>query len=103
MPGIRNRRILLPFVTIGTLLALRMLALVTPVLGAAMLMMLFDRHLQTSFFDFAYGGDPILSQHLFWFFGHPEVYILIVPVFGMASTIIPQVNSRRLASKHHMV
>jgi len=65
MPGIRNRRILLPFVTIGLLLSLRMLAVITPVLAAAMVMMLLDRHWQTNFFEFAYGGDPILSQHLF--------------------------------------
>jgi cytochrome c oxidase subunit 1 len=65
MPGMRNRRVLLPFFTIGTFLALRMLALVTPVLGAAMIMMMLDRHWRTTFFEYAYGGDPILSQHLF--------------------------------------
>ena len=103
MPGLRNRRVLLPFVTIGTFLALRMLALVTPVLGAAMIMMALDRHWKTTFFEFAYGGDPILSQHLFWFFGHPEVYILIIPTFGFVGMVIPHNNSRRVASKHHMI
>jgi cytochrome c oxidase subunit 1 len=103
MPGMRNRRILLPFSTIGTFLALRMLALVTPVLGAAMIMMALDRHWRTTFFEYAYGGDPILSQHLFWFFGHPEVYILIIPTFGFINQIIPYANTRRVASKHHMV
>jgi len=103
MPGMRQRRVLLPFVTIGLLFALRMLAAITPVLGAAMIMMALDRHWQTTFFDFAYGGDPILSQHLFWFFGHPEVYVLIVPTFGFANMILPYSNTRRVASKHHMI
>jgi len=103
MPGMRNRRVLLPFSTIGTLLALRMLAIITPVLGAAMIMMMLDRHWRTTFFEYAYGGDPILSQHLFWFFGHPEVYILIIPTFGFINQIIPHSNTRRVASKHHMI
>ena len=103
MPGLRNRRVLLPFVTITTLLALRLLVPITPVLGAAMIMMALDRHWQTTFFKFAYGGDPILSQHLFWFFGHPEVYVLIIPTFGFPSMVIPHNNTRRVASKHHMI
>ena len=103
MPGMRHRRILLPFVSISIFFSLRMLAIITPVLGAAMIMMALDRHWQTTFFDFAYGGDPILSQHLFWFFGHPEVYVLIIPTFGFANMIIPYNNTRRVASKHHMV
>jgi len=103
MPGLRNRRVLLPFVTITTLLALRLLVPITPVLGAAMIMMALDRHWQTTFFEFAYGGDPILSQHLFWFFGHPEVYVLIIPTFGFPSMVIPHNNTRRIASKHHMI
>ena len=103
MPGMRHRRVLLPFVSIGIFFALRMLAIITPVLGAAMIMMALDRHWQTTFFDFAYGGDPILSQHLFWFFGHPEVYVLIIPTFGFANMILPYNNTRRVASKHHMI
>jgi cytochrome c oxidase subunit 1 len=103
MPGMRHRRVLLPFVSIGIFLAFRMLALITPVLGAAMIMMALDRHWQTTFFDFAYGGDPILSQHLFWFFGHPEVYVLIIPTFGFINMILPYTNTRRVASKHHMI
>ncbi len=102
-PGLRNRRVLVPFVTIAILLTLRMLAIVTPVLGAAVIMVLLDRHWQTSFFDFAYGGDPILFQHLFWFFGHPEVYILIIPTFGFINVILPHSSTRRMASKHHMI
>ena len=103
MPGLRNRRILLSFTSIAILLMLRALAIITPVLGSAMLMLALDRHWQTSFFDFAYGGDPIFFHHLFWFFGHPEVYVLVIPAFGVINAIIPSVNFRRVASKHHLI
>ena len=103
MPGLKNRRILLPFVSISILLMLRALAVITPVLGSAMLMLILDRHWQTSFFDFAYGGDPVFFHHLFWFFGHPEVYVLVIPAFGVINSVIPTVNFRRVASKHHLI
>lgn len=103
MPGLRNRRVLLPFITISLFLTMRMLALVTPVLAGAMIMLLLDRHWQTTFFEFVYGGDTVLFQHLFWFFGHPEVYILIIPVFGIINMILPYSNTRRIASKHHLI
>lgn len=103
MPGLRNRRVLLPFITISILLTLRMLAIVTPVLGASMFMLLMDRHWQTTFFEFVYGGDTVLFQHLFWFFGHPEVYILIIPTFGIVNMTLPFLNTRRVASKHHLI
>jgi len=65
MPGLRYRRILLPFLSIALFLTMRMLALITPVLAAAMIMLLLDRHWQTTFFEYVYGGDTILFQHLF--------------------------------------
>lgn len=103
MPGLRNRRVLIPFITISLFLTMRMLSIITPVLGAALLMLLMDRHWKTSFFDYAYGGDVILFNHLFWFFGHPEVYVVIIPVFGLINMIIPLYNTRRIASKHHLI
>lgn len=101
--GLRNRRLLLPFITITLFLVMRMLALITPVLGAAMIMLLFDRHWNTSFFDYAYGGDVVLFNHLFWFFGHPEVYVVIIPAFGIVNMLLPYYNTRRVASKHHLL
>lgn len=80
-----------------------LLIAVMPVLAGAVTMMLTDRHFGTSFFNAAGGGDPVLFQHIFWFFGHPEVYILIMPAFGVMSEIIPTFSRKRLFGYTFMV
>ena len=80
-----------------------LLIMAMPVLAGVVTMMLTDRHFGTSFFEASGGGDPLIFQHVFWFFGHPEVYIMILPGFGIASQIIPTFARKPLFGYASMV
>ncbi len=93
-PGMKMMR--LPIFTWSTLVVSVMIVFAFPAITVALLLLTFDRYAGTGFYEAAAGGDPLLWQHLFWVFGHPEVYILILPAFGIISEIIPVFSRKPL-------
>jgi cytochrome c oxidase subunit 1 len=100
-PGMTLMR--MPLFVWTWLITAYLLVAVMPVLAGAVTMTLTDRHFGTTFFNAAGGGDPVLYQHIFWFFGHPEVYIIALPAFGVISTVIPAFSRKPLFGYASMV
>jgi len=100
-PGMTLMR--MPMFVWTWLITAYLLIAVMPVLAGAVTMLLTDRHLDTHFFNAAGGGDPVLFQHIFWFFGHPEVYIIAIPAFGVISQVIPAFSRKPLFGYASMV
>ena len=100
-PGMTMLR--LPMFTWGVIATSVLMLFAFPPLTAALAMLFIDRHAGGGFFNPALGGDPILYQHLFWFFGHPEVYILILPFFGIVSEVVPVFSRKPLFGYRAMI
>ena len=87
------------FFTEAVIVASWMMILANPMLAIGIIMLLSDRHWQTSFFDYSGGGDTVLFQHMFWFFGHPEVYVIIIPTFGFTNTTLSFYLRKRVSAR----
>jgi heme/copper-type cytochrome/quinol oxidase subunit 1 len=87
------------FFTEGVMVASWMMIAANPMLAIGILMLLSDRHWQTCFFDYSGGGDTVLFQHMFWFFGHPEVYVIMIPAFGFNNTILSFYLRKRVSAR----
>jgi cytochrome c oxidase subunit 1 len=98
-PILKNRRELRSFFVDALLVGSRMMLLANPALIIGIVLLLSDRHFGTSVFDFSGGGDTVLFQHLFWFFGHPEVYVIIIPCFGFMNSLLPVYLRKRLSGR----
>jgi heme/copper-type cytochrome/quinol oxidase subunit 1 len=87
------------FFTEGIMVASWMMIAANPMLAIGILMLLSDRHWQTCFFDYSGGGDTVLFQHMFWFFGHPEVYVIMIPAFGFNNTLLSFYLRKRISAR----
>lgn len=87
------------FFTEGVMVASWMMIAANPMLAIGILMLLADRHWQTCFFDYSGGGDTVLFQHMFWFFGHPEVYVIMIPAFGFNNTMLSFYLRKRVSAR----
>lgn len=87
------------FFSESTIVSSWMMVAANPMLAIGILMLISDRHWRTSFFDYSGGGDAVLFQHMFWFFGHPEVYVIMIPVFGFANTIMSYYLRKRISAR----
>lgn len=91
------------FFTESLIVASWMMIAANPMLVIAIVMLLSDRHWKTSFFDYSGGGDTVLFQHMFWFFGHPEVYVIMIPVFGFTNTIMSYYLRKRISARSSLM